>query len=336
MKISVLGSGSWGTALSQVLADNGNDVIVYGVDRNEIEDINQNHKNSKYFGDTVINENLRATLDVSEVGEYNDLVLVVVPTQFITSALNSVKPYIKPNTIVVNAAKGFDWTTNRRISETIRSCFADTEYAGLCSIIGPSHAEEVILRQLTAVSAVSVDESLAIKVQHIFSNGYLRVYVTDDEIGAEYGVAIKNVIAIASGILDGQGYGDNAKAALITRGLREMIQYGVSLGGKKDTFFGLTGVGDLIVTCFSPHSRNYQAGLKIGKMNSAKAIEGNTATVEGIHSCMSVHEDAKKRGIEMPIVDSVYRVLFEGAEPAAEIAAIMGRKLKSEHFGEYD
>lgn len=332
MKISVLGSGSWGTALAQILADNGNDVIVYGVAPDEIDDINNNHKNSKYFGDVTINPDIRATLDVSEVGNHNDLVLVVVPTQFITSALEAVKPYIKADTIVVNAAKGFDWTTNRRISETIRSCFENTEYAGLCSIIGPSHAEEVILRQLTAVCAVSCDEALAVKVQHIFSNGYLRVYVTDDEVGAEYGVAIKNVIAIASGILEGQGYGDNAKAALITRGLREMIRYGVSLGGKKDTFFGLTGVGDLIVTCFSPHSRNYQAGLKIGKMNSAKAIEGNNATVEGIHSCKSVHDDAQKRGIEMPIVDSVYRILFEGAEPANEIAAIMGRKLKSEHL----
>lgn len=332
MNISVLGSGSWGTAIGQVLSDNGNDVIVYGVCREEIDDININHRNSKYFGDVPVSEKVRATLDIHEVESHNDMIVVVVPTQFISSVLDTVKPYVNKDTIVVNAAKGFDWNTNRRISETIRDCFSDTEYAGLCSIIGPSHAEEVILRQLTAVCAVSPDTELATEVQHIFSNGYLRVYVSSDEVGAEYGVAIKNVIAIASGILEGQGYGDNAKAALITRGLREMVEYGVSMGGKKDTFFGLTGVGDLIVTCFSPHSRNYQTGLKIGRANSASVISDNHLTVEGIHSCKSVHEDAQAKGIEMPIVDSVYRVLFEGSAPDKEIERLMGRSLKAERI----
>jgi glycerol-3-phosphate dehydrogenase (NAD(P)+) len=331
MRISVIGSGSWGTALAQVLADNGNDVLIYGVVAEEINDINENHRNSKFFPDVNLNSSLRATLNSEDLKEYNELILVVVPTQFIESALLTVKPYVTEETVVVNAAKGFDWNTNKRISETIRDFYSDIDYKGLCSIIGPSHAEEVVERKLTAICAVSTDNALAERVQRIFSNNYLRLYVSNDEIGAEYGVAIKNVIAIASGILEGQGYGGNAKAALITRGLREMVEYGVSLGASKDTFFGLTGVGDLIVTCFSPLSRNYQLGLTIGKLNSAShAMDGKSTTVEGVHSCKSVHEDAAARGIEMPIVDSVYRVLFEGAEPKTEIQHLMSRALKAE------
>ena len=330
MKIGVLGSGSWGTALAQVLSDGGHDVLIYGVCKEEIDDININRKNQKYFADVPISEKLKASTDIRALASYNDALLVAVPTKFISDVLSEIKPFIKESTIIINASKGFEWGTNKRISACIRDTLDGIKYAGIASIIGPSHAEEVILRKLTSVCAVSVSYEIAQEVQRIFSNSYLRVYVSTDEIGAEYGVAIKNIIAIASGMLEGQGYGDNSKAALITRGLQEMIRYGESKGAEASTFIGLTGVGDLIVTCFSPHSRNYRAGLEIGKADSADVLANNQTTVEGVHSCKSVYEDAKNSDIEMPIVESVYRVLFCNAKPSEEIAHIMNRPLKSE------
>ena len=330
MKIAVLGSGSWGTALAQVLSDGGHDVLIYGVCKEEIDDININHKNQKYFADVPVSEKLKASCDIRALASYNDALLVAVPTKFISGVLSEMKPFIKESTIIINASKGFEWGTNKRISTCIRDTLDGVKYAGLASIIGPSHAEEVILRKLTSVCAVSLSYGLAQEVQRIFSNSYLRVYVSTDEIGAEYGVAIKNIIAIASGMLEGQGYGDNSKAALITRGLQEMIRYGECKGAERSTFIGLTGVGDLIVTCFSPHSRNYRAGLEIGKADSADVLASNQATVEGVHSCKSVFEDAKNSNIEMPIVESVYRVLFCKAKPSEEIAHLMNRPLKAE------
>ncbi len=330
MRIGILGSGSWGTALAQVLSDNGNDVLIYGVCQEEVDDINTRHKNTKYFGDVGIKEDLRATLDIRELSSYNDAILVAVPTKYVPSALSSIKPYISEGTVIINASKGFEWETNKRISDCIRDTLSDINYSGIASIIGPSHAEEVILRKLTSVCAVSISEEIAKTVQSAFSNSYLRVYISTDEVGAEYGVAIKNIIAIASGMLEGRGYGDNAKAALITRGLQEMLRYGINKGAERDTFFGLTGVGDLIVTCFSPHSRNYRAGLEIGRANTAEPVFDTKATVEGINSCKSVYEDAQKNGVEMPIVSAVYRVLFCSAKPSDEIEQIMNRPLRSE------
>ena len=201
MKVGILGSGSWGTALAQVLTDNGHSVLVYGVSASEINDINKNHKNTVYFGDIEINESIRATLDISELSGYNDMVVIAVPTKFIAGVLESTKPYISEHTVMLNVSKGFDQKTNKRISDCVRDAMADIKYAGLASLIGPSQAEEVILRKLTSVCAVSVSTHTAELVQSVFSNNYLRVYVTADEVGAEYGVAIKNVIAIASGML---------------------------------------------------------------------------------------------------------------------------------------
>ncbi len=330
MKIGILGSGSWGTALARVLADNGNEVLLYGNVPAEIEDIELRHQNTRYFGDLLLPETLHATLDITRLAEYSDIFLFAVPTKAFEVVLAAVKPYIREHTLLLNVAKGFSWDTGRRLSECLREGCRDVSYGGIVSLIGPSHAEEVVRQMLTSVAAVSAEPSIAETVQKAFSNDYFRVYVTTDEVGAEYGVAIKNIIALASGMLEGQGYGDNAKAALITRGLREMVRYGVSFGGKVETFFGLTGVGDLIVTCFSPHSRNYRAGLAIGKADSVAGLEGNKETVEGVHACLVVSKEAEARGIEMPIVSAVYRVLFENATPSEEIRTLMRRPLKSE------
>ncbi len=332
MKVAILGTGSWGTALGQVLVDNGHYVVMYGIDDSEIFDINYNRKNSKYFGDeAILPAVLKATKNPAVAISDADMVVICVPTRFVRGVLENVKEHIKSSAIVVNASKGFDYDTNSRMTETIRDVLGDSIKNAVVSVIGPSHAEEVVARKLTSICAVSTDENVAKTVQTAFSNSYMRLYVNIDEIGAEYGVALKNVIAIASGILVGRGYGDNAKAALVTRGLSEMIRYGCAKGGRLETYVGLAGLGDLVVTCFSPFSRNYQAGLEIGKMDSAKEfLAKNTKTVEGIYSCKAVYEDLENYDFEMPIVSALYRVLYEGAVPSSEIKELMERPLKAE------
>jgi len=334
MKVTVLGTGSWGTALALVLADNGNEVRMYGVDQTEIDDINKRHTNNRYFHGVVIPESITASPDVREAAEGCELLLITVPTKFVATALNDVKPYVRPGTIVVNASKGFDPATNNRMSDTVRAVLGDCGIRPVVSIIGPSHAEEVVRRKLTAICAVSLDHDTAELVQRVFSNNYMRLYINSDEIGAEYGVAMKNVIALASGMMAGQGYGDNGRAALVTRGIAEMIRYGVSKGGRKETYIGLTGVGDLVVTCFSEHSRNYQAGLIIGQDDCAENFfRDNKKTVEGIYSCQVIYEDVMANcDFEMPIIGSVYDVLFRGKRPSEAIVELMNRPLTGEEF----
>lgn len=332
IKATVLGTGSWASALSQALLDNGHDVMMYGVDAGEIEDINVNHRNSRYFPDVVLPDAMRATGDAALAMEGCELLLITVPTKFVASALRTVKPYVKPGTIVINASKGFDPDTNARMSDTIRAVLGDCGIRSVASIIGPSHAEEVILRMPTAICAVSTDIDCARRVQEIFSNDNLRLYINDDEIGAEYGVAMKNVIALASGMMAGLGIGDNGRAALVTRGIAEMTRFGVAKGGRKETYMGLTGIGDLVVTCFSPHSRNYQAGLTIGSDDSAERFfRENTRTVEGVYSCKVIYEDLLANyDFEMPIIGSVYEILFRGGKPSVIVRELMRRPLVEE------
>ncbi|MDD3400956.1 MAG: NAD(P)-dependent glycerol-3-phosphate dehydrogenase [Eubacteriales bacterium] len=331
MKIAVLGTGSWATGLSQVLCDNGHKVMMYGVDDNEISDINERHQNSKYFSDVSISQSIVATKDAKTALDMCEAVVIAVPTLFVSDVLSKIKPFLPQGVIVINASKGFDPNTNCRMTDTIRGAFGDRPDISVASVIGPSHAEEVILRKLTAICAVSTDEQVAKKVQKMLSNQYIRLYVCTDEIGAEYGVSFKNVIAIASGILVGRGYGDNAKAALITRGLAEMVRYGTAKGGLLNTFFGLTGVGDLVVTCFSEHSRNYQAGIEIGQADGvADFYKNNHKTVEGIYSCKVIYEDSKRYGFEMPLVKSMYEILYNNRVPSDSIKELMDRPLKVE------
>lgn len=331
-KIGILGTGSWATALARVLHDNGHQVLLYGIDQNQIDDINMNHQNSQFFGDVVFEEGIKATNDLKETIKDAQYLLITIPTQFVKDTLKLVKPLLDKKITIINASKGFDLGTNMRMSDTIRSVLSEDEIEPVVSLIGPSHAEEVAIRMLTAVCSVSLNKECATKVQRLFSNEYFRVYTMSDEIGAEYGVAMKNVIAVAAGVLSGLGYGDNSRAALITRGLSEMVRYGVKKGGKFETYLGLTGVGDLIVTCSSVHSRNFQAGLEIGKTNDAKTfMKNNKKTCEGIRTCRVIYEDQKQYDdIEMPITEAIYQVLYEGKEPKEEIKKLMLRELKPE------
>lgn len=330
MKTVVIGSGSWGTGLAQVLCDNKKDVIIYGNCESEINDIEQNHRNSKFFDDVEINPELHATMDINVVKDA-DMIVLSVPTIAIESVCRQIDPLIKEKTIIVNASKGFHPETFERMSCVIRNNISKEKLSSVVSLIGPSHAEEVVIRMLTTICAVSLNEEDAKIVQQEFSNNYLRVYTGTDEIGSEVGVALKNAIAVASGVLYGLGYGDNTRAALITRGLMEMTRFGIAMGGKQETFMGLTGMGDLIVTCTSKHSRNFQAGYEIGKANTAQIFwDTNTKTVEGVRTAKAVHELAAQMHIEMPIITQIYEVLYEGKKPSESAIDLMMRDLKSE------
>ena len=326
MKIRILGTGSWGSALAQVLADNGHDVMMWGIDASEVNDIENNHHNSKYF-EAEINHDVHATEDISCVKDA-DVILIAVPVMALESVVKNIAPLLDHPVTFINVAKGFHPVTHERLSVVMEKIIPSSMRKAIVSLIGPSHAEEVILRMLTSVNAVSDNAEM---IQNLFSNNYFRVYRNTDVVGAEIGVALKNVMAIASGILEGIGQGDNARAALMTRGLAEMMRYGVAHGGKAETYLGLDGVGDLIVTCTSMHSRNFTAGLQIGKDGSAENFwKENKKTVEGVAACKVVYEQAKEEGIEMPIVNEVYAVLYEGKSPTDAIASLMGRSLKSE------
>ena len=332
MKATVLGTGSWGTALAQVLADNDHDVFMYGVDNDEISEINQRHTNSRYFHGVKLNPSLKATDNAAEAMDGSEMVLITVPTKFVSDALNTIKPYVKTGTLVVNASKGFDINTDKRMTETVRDILGECGILPVVSVIGPSHAEEVILRRATCICSVSTDIGAAKKAQHIFSNHYMRLYVNTDEVGAEYAVAIKNVIALASGMLSGLGYGDNSRAALVTRGLAEMMRYCIAKGGKAETCCGLAGIGDLVVTCFSPHSRNYQAGYIIGQDDSSMGfLRDNKKTFEGVYSCKVIHEDSSANyDFELPIINSIYDILFNGKHPSEALSELMDRPLTAE------
>ena len=332
MKATVLGTGTWGTALAQLLCDNDNDVIMYGIEADEVEDIEYNHQNKKYFGpDVLLPASLRATLDLNEAMKGAEIVVVAVPTFAVRSTLRKIKPLLENKPYIVSVAKGFDPETGERMSQVVRSELPNDIRQEVVSLIGPGHAEEVILRLLTCITSTCVDEKTAKKIQKVFSNDYFRVYTQTDEVGAEYGVALKNAIALASGMCEGIGLGDNARAALVTRGLAEMVRFGVRFGGQIQTYLGLTGLGDLMVTCNSRHSRNFIAGEQIGKANSAvDFLKNNKKTVEGIRTAKVVYELAKSHNIEMPIIEAVYKVLYENALPKEAVADIMRRSLKSE------
>lgn len=328
MKVIVIGAGSWGTALGNVLADNGSEVIIYGRNQAVVDEINNLHTNSRYFEDCQLNETITATADISAT-EGRDMVLLSVPSRECINVTREIKPYINEKTIIVNVAKGFEPKSYRLLSECI--CEELDNHCTYAALLGPSHAEEVVLRKHTTVNICCENNDIACMLQKEFSNEYFRVYRNNDLIGCQYGAGLKNIIAIASGILYGLDLGDNAKASLMTRGLAEMSRLGVMMGGKKETFMGLCGMGDLIVTCTSHFSRNWQAGYQIGRDNSAERFwKTNTKTVEGVDACRIIKHVADEKQVSMPITQELYKVLFEEKKPSEAINDLMTRALKSE------
>ena len=331
MKVGFIGSGAWASALANVVTDNGHEAIVYGISKEEIDDINKNHRNSKYFNKVALNKKIKATMFIEEAVEDQDVIVLAVPSSQIRNVLDKIQRHINSNPIILNVSKGFDNQTHKRLSEVIKDLLDPLLIKGVVTLIGPSYAEEVVVRYYTAISAVSSNIECAEDIQKLFSNQYFRVYTNEDEIGAEVGAGIKNVIAIASGILEGLGYKDNSRAALITRGLAEITRYGVAIGANQKTFLGLTGIGDLFLTCSSLTSRNYSSGIEIGKKNGAdEFLKNNTKTIEGIYACKIIHESSIELGIDMPITNAVYQILYENKKPSEAIKELMSRSLKSE------
>lgn len=332
MKITIFGTGTWGTALAQVLSDNKHEPLLYGIIEEQVNDINFNHRNSFFFGDEVmLAPNIKATTDFLEAINHSDIYLLAVPSVALKQVLTKINSNINKKVLIINTAKGFDPESGSRLSELVRKVINDENLEGVVSLIGPSHAEEVVIRLLTVITATSTDLILAERVQSLFATNYFRVYTQDDEIGAELGVSYKNAIAIASGMLAGLGYGDNARAALITRGLAEMVRFGLVFGARETTYLGLAGLGDLVVTCNSVHSRNFQAGYEIGKSeDAANFLATNTKTVEGIRTTKVIYEQAQKLKIEVPIINAIYEILFNSKKPSEVVNKVMLRPLKEE------
>ena len=332
MKIAIFGTGSWALALGQVLTDNGHSVMLHGRDPLQIKTINEEHRNPKYFGnDFFFSPQILATADIQETLNDAHYVVLAVPSNALRGVLEQIHDLITPKMVLVNTAKGFDVQTKKRLSCLIRDFFPQRKHPGVVSLIGPSFAEEVIIRKLTLITSTSKSKKMAHEVAHLFSNEYFRVYAQQDEVGAEIGSAMKNVIALASGIIDGLGYGNNAPAALITRGLAEVVKFGTYFGGKRKTFQGLTGLGDLSLTCNSLHSRNFRAGIEIGKEDSSQNfLKTHANTVEGILATLIIHTLAEEHRLELPIVNAVYEVLYHEGKPSEMVKRLMARPLKGE------
>lgn len=330
-KITVFGTGSFGTALANVLAENGHSVLMWGKNENTVDEINQSHQNKRYLKDVTLNETIKATSQLEQAVNFSDIFLIALPTKAIRNVVTEIDQHIKTKKTFIHIAKGIENETFKRVSEMIEDSVSKNHKNGVGVLSGPSHAEEVVIKQPTTVAASSKDEHISKLIQDLFMNDYLRVYTNNDLIGVELGGALKNIIAVASGIVAGMGYGDNAKAALMTRGLAEISRLGEKLGADPMTFLGLGGIGDLIVTCTSTHSRNYTLGYKLGKgKTTEEALNEMNMVVEGIYTTNSVYHLAKSQNVDMPITNALYKVLFEDKPVKDSVKDLMGRDKKAE------
>ncbi len=334
MNISVIGGGAWGTTLAQLLADNGNNVLIRDINPEFVKKINESHLHP--FFDVVIPTEIKATLDLNEACSFSDVLVLCVPTKVMRSVLNEINKCINSKKLFVNVSKGIEPNTSYRVSQIVEEEISKDKFEAYVALSGPSHAEEVIQRMVTSLVAASANMDAAIKVQNIFSNDkYLRVYTSDDVIGVETGGAMKNAIAIVSGIASGMGLGENARASLISRGVKEIVSIVQALGGNIETAYGLSGVGDLIVTASSMNSRNFQCGLKIGKgMSVAEAQGSSVQTVEGIRAIEAGYEIGKKYNLDLPIIFTAYQVVHDKLSAKEALQLLLSRSLKPEKYWE--
>ncbi|MDY5060866.1 NAD(P)H-dependent glycerol-3-phosphate dehydrogenase [Staphylococcus simulans] len=330
-KVAVFGMGSFGTALANVLAQNGHEVLMWGKNKQSIEEINTYHTNSRYLNEAKLEETIKATSDLEEAVNFSDTYLIALPTKAIREVVKQIDEKLTSKKVFIHVAKGIENSTFERVSEMIEDSVAPEHNGGVAVLSGPSHAEEVVIQQPTTVAASSKDPEISKLTQDLFMNEYLRVYTNNDLVGVELGGALKNIIAVASGIVAGMGFGDNAKAALMTRGLAEISRLGEALGADPMTFLGLGGIGDLIVTCTSTHSRNYTLGYKIGQGKTVdEALSEMNMVAEGFYTTESVHNLAKEKNIDMPITSALYGVLFENVPLEKSLKLLMDRDKKSE------
>ncbi|HYK72006.1 MAG TPA: NAD(P)H-dependent glycerol-3-phosphate dehydrogenase [Pseudoneobacillus sp.] len=325
--VAVLGAGSWGTALAMVLADNEHEVRLWSHNPSQVNEINLEHKNHKYLPNIELPESIVGYSSIFETLQDVKIVVLAVPTKAIREVVAQIKN-LKPKTplVMVHVSKGIEPDSLLRISEMIKEELPEPYLEDVVVLSGPSHAEEVSLRHPTTVSVSSDNIKAAEEIQDLFINQHFRVYTNPDVIGVEIGGALKNIIALAAGITDGLGYGDNAKAALMTRGLAEIARLGTKMGANPLTFSGLTGIGDLIVTCTSVHSRNWRAGNLLGKGQSLQQVLDNMGmVVEGVRTTKAAYQLAKKYEVKMPITDALYDVLFNGIQPKDAVDRLMAR-----------
>jgi len=335
VKISIFGAGGWGTTLAILLYRNGLQTTLWEYNKEYAETIKEYRENFYFLPKIKIPKKLKITNDFEEAVTGSDLLLFVVPTQYIRNSFKEFKGYDLSKKIIISASKGIENDTYMLVNEILKDIFVINNKKIAC-ISGPSHAEEVSRRQPTAVVCASNDIKLSNYLSGIFSNNYFRVYSNEDLLGTELAGALKNVIAISAGISDGAGYGDNTKAALMTRGMREIMRLGVLLKAKQETFFGLAGIGDLIVTCSSKHSRNRFVGEQIGKGKHLKLILKEMKMVaEGVATTKSAYELSRKFKIELPITHKVYNILFKDESPHKAMTELMIRKLKNEDGNKY-
>ena len=321
-RITVLGSGGFGTALAVLCHKNGHDTTLWSLFEDEISEIKKDRENKKLLPNIKLSEEINLTSDIS-CTENADAVIFAVPSFAVRSTAHLVAEKINKNAVVINVAKGFEPETLKRLSEVLSEELSENK---IVAVSGPSHAEEIALEMPTTVVAASDDKDAAMYAQNLLMNNRLRIYCNDDVVGVELGGALKNIIALAAGIVDGLGFGDNTKAALMTRGMAEISRLGLAMGARMSTFSGLTGIGDLIVTCTSMHSRNRRAGILIGKGTPATdAIKEIGMTVEGYISSKSAYELAKRYNVEMPIIEEVYKVLYENADVNETVTNLMTR-----------
>jgi glycerol-3-phosphate dehydrogenase (NAD(P)+) len=325
--VAVLGSGSWGTTLAVHLAEARHEVRLWGNDLDSLSAIAATRENRKFLPGIVIPPGVKVQPELEKALDGSDFTLYVVPSQAIREVSGAVARTGR-GSLPVCASKGLELQTLKRLSEVLSETLGDRDPVVLT---GPSHAEEVSRGVPTSVVAAAHDEARARGVQTLCSSERLRVYTNDDVAGCEYGAALKNVIAIAAGVCDGLGFGDNTKGALLTRGLAEIARLGVAMGGRRETFFGLTGMGDLIATAMSRHSRNRHVGERIGRGEALeKALAEMVMVAEGVHTARAARDLGRSRGVDLPITEQVCAMLFEGRSPATALQALMTRDLKSE------
>mgnify|MGYP005759754037 FL=1 len=328
-KAGVLGAGSWGTALSVLLSDNGHQVTMWSIDENEVKMLNEKREHETKLPGVKLPDQLQITGDLEDTVQGKDFLVLAVPSPFTRSTAAKMSPYVTEGQIIVDVAKGIEESTLMTLSQQIRQ---EIPQADVAVLSGPSHAEEVGRRLPTTCVIGAATRKTAEYLQSMFISKVFRVYTSPDILGIELGGSLKNVIALAAGIADGLGYGDNTKAALITRGIAEIARLGVKMGGKIESFTGLTGIGDLIVTCASVHSRNRKAGYLIGQGKSVQeAMDEVKMVVEGVYSAKAAAKLAERYQVSMPIVEEVNKVLFEGKAPAEAVDDLMMRESRSEN-----
>lgn len=328
-KVAVIGAGSWGTALSLVLHTNGHEVTVWSIVEAEVKMLREKHEHADKLPGVKLPEAITYTTDLAAAIEGREYLILAVPSVFTRSTAKSMAPFIKKGQIIVCVAKGIEEDTLMTLSDIVEQEIPVADVAVMC---GPSHAEEVGIGLPTTVVAGARKQKIAENVQDIFMNEVFRVYTSPDVLGMELGGSLKNVIALAAGMADGLGYGDNTKAALITRGITEIGALALKMGAKSETLSGLTGIGDLIVTCESKHSRNRKAGMLIGQgYTMQQAMDEVKMVVEGVYSAKAAIALARKYNVDMPIIEEVNEVLFEDKPAKEAVKELMLRDKKSEH-----